>query len=37
LVFWFKAVKALRLEDMRLRLLKTFLGPAAGVIVERED
>jgi len=37
-VFGFKAVKALRLEDMRLPFayLKTFLGPAAGIIVERE-
>jgi ribulose-bisphosphate carboxylase large chain len=37
-VFGFKAVKALRLEDMRLpyAYLKTFMGPAAGVIVERE-
>jgi len=37
-VFGFKAVKALRLEDMRLpyAYLKTFLGPASGVIVERE-
>jgi ribulose-bisphosphate carboxylase large chain len=37
-VFGFKAVKALRLEDMRMpyAYLKTFLGPAAGVIVERE-
>jgi len=37
-VFGFKAVKALRLEDMRLPFayLKGFLGPAAGVIVERE-
>jgi len=37
-VFGFKAVKALRLEDMRLPYgyLKTFLGPATGVIVERE-
>jgi ribulose-bisphosphate carboxylase large chain len=37
-VFGFKAVKALRLEDMRLPFgyLKTFLGPATGVIVERE-
>jgi len=37
-VFGFKAVKALRLEDMRLpyAYLKTFIGPAAGVIVERE-
>jgi ribulose-bisphosphate carboxylase large chain len=37
-VFGFKSVKALRLEDMRLPFayLKTFIGPAAGVIVERE-
>jgi ribulose-bisphosphate carboxylase large chain len=37
-VFGFKAVKSLRLEDMRLPFayLKTFQGPAAGVIVERE-
>jgi ribulose-bisphosphate carboxylase large chain len=37
-VFGFKALKALRLEDMRLPFgyLKTFLGPATGVIVERE-
>jgi ribulose-bisphosphate carboxylase large chain len=37
-VFGFKAVKALRLEDMRLPFayLKGFLGPAAGIIVERE-
>jgi len=37
-VFGFKALKALRLEDMRLPYgyLKTFLGPATGVIVERE-
>jgi ribulose-bisphosphate carboxylase large chain len=37
-VFGFKAVKALRLEDMRLpyAYLKTFIGPASGVIVERE-
>jgi ribulose-bisphosphate carboxylase large chain len=37
-VFGFKAVKALRLEDMRIphSYLKTFIGPAAGVIVERE-
>ena len=37
-VFGFKAVKALRLEDMRLPFayLKTFIGPAAGVVVERE-
>ena len=32
-----KAVKALRLEDMRIPVayLKTFQGPATGVIVER--
>ena len=37
-VFGFKAVKALRLEDMRIPIayLKTFQGPATGVIVERE-
>jgi ribulose-bisphosphate carboxylase large chain len=37
-VFGFKAVKALRSEDMRLpyAYLKTFIGPASGVIVERE-
>jgi len=37
-VFGFKAVKALRLEDMRMPYcyLKTFQGPATGVIVERE-
>jgi len=37
-VFGFKAVKALRLEDMRIPYgyLKTFQGPASGVIVERE-
>jgi ribulose-bisphosphate carboxylase large chain len=37
-VFGFKAVKALRLEDMRIpyAYLKTFQGPATGVIVERE-
>ena len=37
-VFGFKAVKALRLEDMRIPFgyLKTFMGPASGVIVERE-
>lgn len=37
-VFGFKAVKCLRLEDMRIpyAYLKTFLGPATGVIVERE-
>jgi len=37
-VFGFKPVKALRLEDMRMpyAYLKTFQGPATGVIVERE-
>jgi ribulose-bisphosphate carboxylase large chain len=37
-VFGFKAVKALRLEDMRIphSYLKTFQGPATGLIVERE-
>lgn len=37
-VFGFKAVKALRLEDMRIPVayLKTFQGPATGLIVERE-
>merc|ERR1712003_405701 len=37
-IFGFKAVKALRLEDMRfpVALLKTFQGPATGLIVERE-
>ena len=37
-VFGFKAVKALRLEDMRIphTYLKTFQGPASGVVVERE-
>ena len=37
-VFGFKAVKALRLEDMRMpvALLKTYQGPATGLIVERE-
>ena len=37
-VFGFKAVKASRLEDMRIPFayLKTFQGPAQGVIVERE-
>nr|ARO91178.1 ribulose-1 5-bisphosphate carboxylase/oxygenase large subunit [Flintiella sanguinaria] len=37
-VFGFKAVKALRLEDMRVPVayLKTFQGPATGVVVERE-
>ena len=37
-VFGMKAVKALRLEDMRIPVayLKTFQGPATGVVVERE-
>nr|YP_010336302.1 ribulose-1,5-bisphosphate carboxylase/oxygenase large subunit [Goniotrichopsis reniformis]UNJ14708.1 ribulose-1,5-bisphosphate carboxylase/oxygenase large subunit [Goniotrichopsis reniformis] len=37
-VFGFKAISALRLEDMRIPVayLKTFQGPATGVIVERE-
>src|SRR5512143_1791701 len=37
-VFGFKAVKALRLEDMRIPVayLKTFQGPPTGLVVERE-
>jgi len=37
-VFGFKAVKALRLEDMRIPVayIKTFQGPATGIVVERE-
>jgi ribulose-bisphosphate carboxylase large chain len=37
-IFGFKAVRALRLEDMRFpyALLKTYQGPATGCIVERE-
>lgn len=37
-VFGFKAVKALRLEDMRMPVayLKTFKGPPTGIVVERE-
>ncbi|MCC5809483.1 MAG: form I ribulose bisphosphate carboxylase large subunit [Ectothiorhodospiraceae bacterium] len=37
-VFGFKAVKALRLEDMHLPVayLKTFSGPPTGIVVERE-
>ncbi|MEW5864797.1 MAG: form I ribulose bisphosphate carboxylase large subunit [Pseudomonadota bacterium] len=37
-VFGFKAVKALRLEDMRIPVayLKTFDGPPTGIVVERE-
>ena len=37
-VFGFKPLKGLRLEDMRLPVayLKTFHGPATGIVVERE-
>lgn len=37
-VFGFKALKALRLEDMRMPVayLKTFSGPPTGIVVERE-
>ena len=37
-VFGFKPLKALRLEDMRLPVayIKTFNGPATGIVVERE-
>src|SRR5690349_21320521 len=37
-VFGFKPLKALRLEDMRLSIsyVKTFHGPATGIVVERE-
>src|SRR5689334_21963205 len=37
-VFGFKALKALRLEDMRIppHYLKTFQGPPHGIVVERE-
>ncbi|HUL97725.1 MAG TPA: form I ribulose bisphosphate carboxylase large subunit [Usitatibacter sp.] len=37
-VFGFKAVKALRLEDMRLPVayVKTYSGPPTGIVVERE-
>jgi ribulose-bisphosphate carboxylase large chain len=37
-IFGFKAVKSLRLEDMRIPIayLKTFIGPATGLVVERE-
>ena len=37
-VFGFKPLKALRLEDMRIPVayMKTFQGPATGVVVERE-
>jgi len=37
-VFGFKALKALRLEDMRIppHYVKTFQGPAHGIVIERE-
>ncbi|MBW8484807.1 form I ribulose bisphosphate carboxylase large subunit [Actinomadura parmotrematis] len=37
-VFGFKALKALRLEDMRIpaHYVKTFQGPAHGIVMERE-
>jgi ribulose-bisphosphate carboxylase large chain len=37
-VFGFKALKALRLEDMRLptQYIKTFQGPPHGIVMERE-
>jgi ribulose-bisphosphate carboxylase large chain len=37
-VFGFKALKALRLEDMRIptHYIKTFQGPAHGIVMERE-
>src|SRR5512146_1931574 len=37
-VFGFKALKALRLEDMRIPLayVRTFQGPAHGIVMERE-
>ena len=37
-VFGFKPLKALRLEDMRLPVayIKTYNGPATGIVVERE-
>jgi ribulose-bisphosphate carboxylase large chain len=37
-VFGFKPLKALRLEDMRLPIayVKTYYGPATGIVVERE-
>merc|ERR1711972_1260835 len=37
-IFGFKAIKALRLEDMRIPCvyMKTFQGPATGITVERE-
>ena len=38
-VFGFKALKALRLEDMRIPVayVKTFQGPAHGIVMEREQ
>lgn len=37
-IFGFKPLKALRLEDMRIPVayMKTFNGPATGIVVERE-
>jgi ribulose-bisphosphate carboxylase large chain len=37
-VFGFKALKALRLEDLRIptQYIKTFQGPAHGTVMERE-
>jgi len=37
-VFGFKAIKSLRLEDMRIppHYVKTFQGPAHGIVMERE-
>ena len=37
-VFGFKALKALRLEDMRIptHYVKTFQGPPHGIVIERE-
>ena len=37
-VFGFKPLRALRLEDMRIPVayMKTFQGPATGIVVERE-
>ena len=35
-IFGFKAVKALRLEDMRFHAFLDLQGPATGLIVERE-
>jgi ribulose-bisphosphate carboxylase large chain len=37
-VFGFKALKALRLEDLRIppQYIKTFQGPAHGIVMERE-